>query len=83
VLVPPRHAAALADGILALLRGPRDRAAMGTAGPAVVREYDLARALDGFIRLYDTLAADSVGAPPPSPAAPARVRAPTQEHAHG
>lgn len=57
VLVPARDPAALAEGMLAVLRDPARAAAMGAAGRARVEaEFSIARTVAAYEAAYDALA---------------------------
>jgi glycosyltransferase involved in cell wall biosynthesis len=57
-LVPPRHARALADRLLELLRDPAKATAMGEAGRRTIEQrYTLRQTLDGWRAIYDRASA--------------------------
>ncbi len=52
ILVPPGDAAALAEAILKLVSEPAAREAMGRAGAARAREFDLSKTIEKTLALY-------------------------------
>ena len=72
LLVPPGHAAPLAEAVIALLGDPARRQAMGAAGLARVREhFTVDRMVDATLAVYESVAdrrrAAGMLSPPASP----------------
>jgi glycosyltransferase involved in cell wall biosynthesis len=72
LLVPPGHAGALAEAILALLGDPDRRQRMGEAGLARVREYFTVdrmvdATLDAYARVAGRRRAGDTASPPSAP----------------
>jgi glycosyltransferase involved in cell wall biosynthesis len=70
LLVPPGHAAPLAEAVIALLGDPARRQAMGAAGLARVREhFTVDRMVDATLAVYERVADRRRAAGTPSPPA--------------